>query len=40
MGWQGIEGHDDVVGRFVAAVARGRIAGTYLFIGPEGIGKG
>ena len=40
MGWQGIEGHDDVVGRFVAAEARGRIAGTYLFIGPEGIGKG
>jgi DNA polymerase-3 subunit delta' len=40
MGWQGIEGHDDVVGRFVAAEARGRIAGTYLFLGPEGIGKG
>lgn len=40
MGWQGIEGHDAVVGRFVAAEARGRIAGTYLFIGPEGIGKG
>lgn len=40
MGWQGIEGHDDVAGRFVAAEARGRIAGTYLFIGPEGIGKG
>jgi DNA polymerase-3 subunit delta' len=40
MGWQGIDGHDDVVARFVAAEARGRIAGTYLFIGPEGIGKG
>jgi acyl carrier protein len=40
MGWQGIDGHDDVVTRFVAAEARGRIAGTYLFIGPEGIGKG
>jgi len=40
MGWQGIEGHDDVVARFVAAEARGRIAGTYLFIGPDGIGKG
>lgn len=39
MAWQGIEGHDDVVARFVAAEARGRIGGTYLFIGPEGVGK-
>jgi len=39
MAWQGIEGHDAVVQRFVAAQARGRIAGTYLFIGPPGIGK-
>ena len=40
MGWQGIEGHDAVVARFAAAEARGRIAGTYLFLGPEGVGKG
>ena len=40
MAWQGIDGHDAVVERFVAAEARGRIAGTYLFIGPEGVGKG
>lgn len=39
MAWQGIEGHDDVVARFVTAEARGRIGGTYLFIGPEGVGK-
>ena len=39
MAWQGIEGHDAVAARFVAADARGRIAGTYLFIGPEGVGK-
>ena len=39
MAWQGIEGHDDVAARFVAADARGRIAGTYLFIGPDGVGK-
>jgi DNA polymerase-3 subunit delta' len=37
--WQGIEGHDTVVERFVVAQARGRIAGTYLFLGPEGVGK-
>lgn len=39
MAWQAIEGHDDVVARFVTAEARGRIGGTYLFIGPEGVGK-
>lgn len=40
MAWQGIEGHDDVVARFVRAEARGRIAGSYLFTGPAGVGKG
>ena len=40
MAWQGIEGHDAVVERFVTAQARGRIAGSYLFIGPPGVGKG
>ena len=39
MAWQGIEGHDAVAERFVAAFARDRIAGSYLFIGPAGIGK-
>ncbi len=40
MAWQGIEGHDDVAARFVRAEARGRIAGSYLFTGPAGVGKG
>lgn len=40
MAWQGIEGHDDVASRFVAAHDRGRIAGSYLFVGPPGVGKG
>jgi DNA polymerase-3 subunit delta' len=39
MSWQGIEGHDDVVERFRRAVARGRLASTFLFVGPPGIGK-
>ena len=39
MAWQGIEGHDAVVAQFVAAFARDRVAGSYLFIGPAGIGK-
>jgi DNA polymerase-3 subunit delta' len=39
MAWQGIEGHDAVVDTFLAAHQRGRIAGSYLFIGPDGIGK-
>jgi len=40
MAWQGIEGHDDVAARFIAAEAGGRIAGSYLFTGPPGVGKG
>jgi DNA polymerase-3 subunit delta' len=40
MAWQGIEGHDAVAAGFAAAEARGRIAGSYLFIGPPGVGKG
>jgi DNA polymerase-3 subunit delta' len=40
VGWQGIEGHDAVWKRFVTTESRGRIAGTYLFLGPEGVGKG
>ncbi|HEX3870318.1 MAG TPA: AAA family ATPase, partial [Pirellulales bacterium] len=37
--WQGIEGHDAVVEQFRRAIARGRLASTYLFVGPAGIGK-
>ena len=40
MAWQGIEGHDAIAERFVAAHARGRVSGSYLFVGPPGIGKG
>ena len=40
MAWQGIEGHDGVAARFIAAEDLGRIAGSYLFIGPAGVGKG
>jgi DNA polymerase-3 subunit delta' len=37
--WQGILGHDDVVEQFRRSLASGRLATTYLFLGPEGIGK-
>jgi DNA polymerase-3 subunit delta' len=37
--WQGIEGHDQIVDRFRTALARGRLASTFLFVGPLGIGK-
>lgn len=40
MAWQGIDGHDELATRFAAAEARGRIAGSYLFVGPPGVGKG
>jgi DNA polymerase III subunit delta' len=39
MSWQGIEGHDDVVEQFRRSLERGRLASTFLFIGPAGIGK-
>jgi DNA polymerase-3 subunit delta' len=37
--WQSIEGHDSIVARFRTALARGRLASTFLFVGPPGIGK-
>jgi len=39
MAWHGIIGHDDVVERFRASLARNRLASTFLFVGPRGIGK-
>jgi len=39
MAWQGIEGHDDVVERFRTMLSRGRLAHTFLFVGPAGVGK-
>ena len=37
--WQGILDHDDVAERFRATVRRNRLASTYLFVGPAGVGK-
>ncbi len=39
MSWHGILGHDDVVQQFRRAVGRGRLATSFLFVGPGGIGK-
>jgi DNA polymerase III subunit delta' len=39
MAWQGIEGHDEVAERFRRGLRRGRLASTFLFVGPAGIGK-
>jgi DNA polymerase-3 subunit delta' len=39
MSWHGIEGHDDVVEQFRRALRRGRLASSFLFAGPAGIGK-
>ena len=39
MSWQGIEGHDQIVDRFRTALARSRLASTFLFVGAGGIGK-
>lgn len=37
--WQGILGHDEVVERFRRSLAAGRLASSYLFLGPAGVGK-
>jgi DNA polymerase-3 subunit delta' len=39
MAWHGILGHDDVADQFRRAIGRGRLASSFLFAGPAGIGK-
>jgi DNA polymerase-3 subunit delta' len=39
MTWHGIIGHDKVVEQFRRALGRGRLASSFLFAGPPGIGK-
>jgi DNA polymerase-3 subunit delta' len=37
--WDDLWGHDELVERFRRTLQRGRLASTYLFVGPPGIGK-
>lgn len=37
--WQGIAGHDEIAERFRRGLERGRMASTFLFVGPPGVGK-
>src|SRR3989304_4859304 len=37
--WHGIIGHDEIVEKFRLALKRGRLASSFLFAGPSGIGK-
>ncbi len=37
--WHGILGHDAVVEQFRHSLAQGRLASSYLFLGPSGVGK-
>ena len=39
MAWQGIYGVDDVALQFARANRRGRLGGSFLFVGPGGAGK-
>ena len=39
MPWNELLGHKEIAERFRAALAEGRLAHTFLFVGPEGIGK-
>ncbi|MBM4004130.1 MAG: DNA polymerase III subunit [Planctomycetes bacterium] len=39
MSWHGILGQDHVFEQFEQTLAHGRLASTYLFVGPPGVGK-
>ena len=39
MPWLNLLGHDTLVAHFRSALAQNRLGSTFLFIGPEGIGK-
>ena len=39
MSWQGILGHDAIARRFEESLKRNRLASTFLFVGPSGVGK-
>ncbi len=39
MSWEAIYGHDEIVERFRRALTRRRLASTFLFVGPAGVGK-
>lgn len=39
MSWHGVLGHDQVFERFRRAVRHRRLASTFLFVGPSGVGK-
>ena len=39
MPWHGILGHDEIAAGFRRALERGRLASTFLFAGPAGVGK-
>jgi len=37
--WHEVRGHDQIAERFRRTIAANRLASSYLFVGPEGIGK-
>jgi DNA polymerase III subunit delta' len=39
MSWSNMIGHREIIERFARLVARDKLASTFLFVGPEGIGK-
>lgn len=39
MAWPAVIGHERVFERFRRSLAQGRLASTFLFVGPQGIGK-
>jgi len=39
MSWQGVFARDEIAAQFARADCRGRLGGSFLFVGPQGVGK-
>ena len=39
MSWLGVQGHDEIADRLRTVLRRGRLASSFLFVGPDGVGK-
>ena len=39
MAWSDLLGHEEIIAAFRRSAAAGRLAGSYLFVGPAGVGK-
>lgn len=39
MNWLGLQGHDEIINQFQERIRRDRLGSSFLFVGPDGVGK-